>query len=61
VFRGGLAAAQALLEAHFMTGEAAVEGAIALLQEMSRFDVAPRYPDISRSLELLRNLPNRDG
>jgi uncharacterized protein HemX len=61
VFRGGLAAAQALLEAHFMTSEAAVEGAIALLQEMSRFDVAPRYPDISRSLELLRNLPNRDG
>jgi uroporphyrin-3 C-methyltransferase len=61
VFKGSLAAAQALLETHFMTGEAAVEGAIALLQEMSRFDVAPRYPDISRSLELLRNLPNRDG
>jgi uncharacterized protein HemX len=61
VYRASMSAALSLLEAHFLTDQAAVEGAVTLLEEMLSLDVAPRYPDITRSLELLRNVPNRDG
>jgi uroporphyrin-3 C-methyltransferase len=61
VFAASLGTAKLLLEQHFDTQDASVEGAITLLEEMLRLDVAQRYPDISGSLALLRNLPDRDG
>ena len=61
VFAGALAAASGLLEEHFDTEQAPVEGALALLDEMLALDIAPVYPDISGSLAQLRSLPDRDG
>ncbi len=61
VFAGALAAASGLLEEHFDTEQAPVEGALALLEEMLALDIAPVYPDISGSLAQLRSLPDRDG
>jgi len=61
LFAGSLASASSLLEEHFDTEQAAVEGALALLEDMLALDVAPSYPDISGSLTQLRNLPDRDG
>jgi len=61
VFSASLGTAKLLLEQHFDTQAASVEGAITLLEDMLRLDVAPRYPDIGGSLARLRNLPDRDG
>lgn len=61
LFAGSLASAQRLLEEHFDTAQPPVEGALALLEDMLAFDIAPSYPDISGSLAQLRNLPDRDG
>jgi len=61
LFAGSLVSAQTLLEEHFDTAQASVEGAVALLEELLALDVAPSYPDISGSLTQLRNLPDRDG
>ena len=60
VFAGSLVSASSLLEEHFDTEQAPVEGALTLLEEMLALDVAPSYPDISGSLAQLRNLPDRD-
>ena len=57
VFLGSLSAARGLLERDFDTASASVEGAMTLLEELERFDVAPAPPDISGSLSLLRNAP----
>jgi uroporphyrin-3 C-methyltransferase len=53
--------ARTLLQQHFETDTTAVEGALALLEEMQALEVAPRYPDISGSLALLRDLPDREN
>lgn len=61
LFAGSLVSAMRLLEEHFDTEQASVEGASALLEEMLTLDIAPSYPDISGSLAQLRSLPDRDG
>ena len=61
LFAASLDSARSMLEEHFDNEQAAVEGAIALLEDMRALEVAPTYPDISGSLALLRNLPDRDG
>ncbi len=61
LFAGSLVSARRLLEQHFDTEQAPVEGAMALLEDMLALDIAPSYPDISGSLAQLRSLPDRDG
>ncbi len=61
LFAGSLVSARRLLDEHFDTEQAPVEGAIALLEEMLALDIAPSYPDISGSLTQLRSLSDRDG
>jgi len=61
VFMASIGNARELLVEHFDGDSPAVEGAIALLDELVDVDVAPRYPDISGSLTLLRNVADRDG
>jgi len=61
VFMASIGNARELLVEHFDDDSPAVEGAIALLDELLDVDVAPRYPDISGSLTLLRNVADRDG
>ncbi len=61
LFAASLDSARLMLEEHFDNEQAAVEGAIALLEDMRALEVALSYPDISGSLALLRNLPDRDG
>jgi len=56
-----LARARSLLEDYFDVEQPAVEGAIALLEGMAQLEVAPRLPDISGSLALLRDLADRNG
>lgn len=57
-FRSGLDMAILILERDFEADTAEVEGARILLAEMRGFDVDPALPDISRSLNLLRDLRN---
>jgi len=57
VFLASLGAAISLLEQDFDSSAQAVEGAVALLGQMTQFDIAPLAPDISRSLNRLRSLP----
>jgi uroporphyrin-3 C-methyltransferase len=61
LYSASIANARELLEAHFDIESAAVDGAIALLDEMAALDVAPEYPDISGSLTLLRGIAERDN
>lgn len=61
VFRVSLSAASALLAREFDNADPTVESAIALIEDMSRLDVDPTRPDISGSLNLLRELPDREG
>src|SRR5690606_29119492 len=49
-----LAAAATLLERDFDTADPGVRAAAALVAELAEVDVAPRRPDIGRSLALLR-------
>lgn len=58
-FRSGLETSIAILKSDFDGGAAEVEGALALLGELRTFDIEPAAPDISRSLNLLRE--QRDG
>ena len=60
VFHGGLETATTLLGRHFDGSEAAVQSALALLDEMAELDIEPQRPDISGSLSLLRELVARD-
>ena len=57
IFASSVSAAQALLERDFDATSAVVEGAVNLLDELQQFDIAPAPPDISGSLNLLRNAP----
>jgi uroporphyrin-3 C-methyltransferase len=54
-FATSLAAARQMLERDFDASADAVVGALALLDELAQFDVAPERPDISGSLNALRN------
>lgn len=57
-FTSGLETAIAILKRDFETAAADVEGALALLGELRTFDIDPDAPDISRSLNLLREQRN---
>lgn len=54
-FRASLRSAERMLERDFDTSTAAVAGALALIEEVAEFDIAPAPPDISGSLNALRN------
>ncbi len=58
-FKSGLETSIAILKSDFDASAADVEGALALLGELRTFDIEPAAPDISRSLNLLRE--QRDG
>ncbi|MBH97536.1 MAG: hypothetical protein CMM56_03690 [Rhodospirillaceae bacterium] len=60
VFQTSLSAANILLAREFDTNDARVEGASLLLQELVQLEIDPQYPDIGGSLELLRDLGNRE-
>jgi uroporphyrin-III C-methyltransferase len=53
-FTSGLETATALLQRDFDAESVDVEGALALLGELRSFQIDPERPDISRSLNLLR-------
>jgi uroporphyrin-3 C-methyltransferase len=53
-FTSGLETAIAILRRDFDVASADVEGALALLGELRSFEIDPERPDISRSLNLLR-------
>jgi uroporphyrin-3 C-methyltransferase len=53
-FTSGLETAIAILRRDFDAAAADVEGALALLGELRSFEIDPERPDISRSLNLLR-------
>jgi uroporphyrin-3 C-methyltransferase len=55
-FASGLETARIILEREFDADAGEVVGALALLRELRGFDVAPARPDISGSLNLLRQL-----
>jgi uroporphyrin-III C-methyltransferase len=55
-FTSGLESAITILRRDFDATSADVEGALALLGELRSFEVAPERPDISGSLNLLREL-----
>jgi uroporphyrin-3 C-methyltransferase len=57
-FTSGLETAALLLRSDFDAAAADVEGARALLGQLRSFDVDPQAPDISRSLNLLREQRN---
>jgi uroporphyrin-III C-methyltransferase len=61
LYAASIGSALSMLQEHFDTEQAGVEGAIALLEDMRALEVAPSYPDISGSLALLRSLPDREG
>ena len=55
-FRSALDAAAAILQRDFDADAAEVEGALALLREMRTLEINPKKPDISGSLNQLREL-----
>jgi uncharacterized protein HemX len=55
-FRSALDAAAAILQRDFDADAAEVEGALALLREMRTLEISPKKPDISGSLNQLREL-----
>jgi uncharacterized protein HemX len=55
-FRSALDAATAILQRDFDADSAEVEGALALLREMRTLEIDPKKPDISGSLNQLRDL-----
>ncbi len=55
-FRSALDAATAILQRDFDADAAEVEGALALLREMRTLEINPKKPDISGSLNQLREL-----
>jgi len=50
-----LQAARSALTEYFETGDDAVKSHIAAIEELEQRDIAPKWPDISRSLALLRS------
>ena len=61
VFQISLSTATALLTREFDNTDPMVQSAIALIEELSQLEVDPTRPDISGSLNLLRELPDREG
>ncbi len=59
-FKTSLGAAIDLLRRNFDTTSAEVDGAVALLQETRRLEIAPAKPDISGSLSRLRSARGGD-
>lgn len=53
-YSASLAAARAGLAEYFETGDEAVKSMIAAIEELEDRDIAPQWPEISRSLALLR-------
>lgn len=53
-FAASLAAARNGLAEYFETGDEAVQSVIAAIEELEDRDIAPQWPEISRSLALLR-------
>jgi uroporphyrin-3 C-methyltransferase len=50
-----LQAARAAIDAYFETGDSAVQMFVGALEELERHEIAPDWPEITRSLELLRS------
>ena len=61
VFQISLSTVSALLSREFDNTDPTVESAIALIEDISRLDIDPIRPDISGSLNLLRELSDREG
>jgi uroporphyrin-III C-methyltransferase len=59
-YAAALGTAIEILRADFVVGDAAVDGAIELLDGMREFDLDPDRPDISGSLQRLRSLSAGD-
>ena len=55
-FQASTASAEAWLEDYFATGDNAVKSAIQQLDDMHKQQIAPKLPDISQSLVMLRQL-----
>ena len=55
-YRQGLAATKEVLERYFDNADSQVVSALALVEELLLIDVQPSRPDISTSLNLLRQL-----
>ena len=53
-YAAGLESARRALEEYFETGDPAVQSLLDALEELEGREVAPEWPEISRSLELLR-------
>jgi uroporphyrin-III C-methyltransferase len=51
----GLQAARAAIDAYFETGDSAVQMFVGALEELESQEIAPDWPEITRSLELLRS------
>lgn len=50
-----LQAARAAIDAYFETGDSAVQMFVGALEELESHEIAPDWPEITRSLELLRS------
>lgn len=59
-YAAGLASARAALTQYFEAGDPAVAAVLAALDELQGRDVEPAWPDISRSLALLRDVGTGD-
>jgi uroporphyrin-3 C-methyltransferase len=55
-FRASIVAAYSMLQSEFATGDSDVESAARLLADLESVEIDPRKPDISGSLNLLREL-----
>jgi uroporphyrin-3 C-methyltransferase len=61
VFQASAAAAESWLKEFFDTHDNAVKSAIQQLDDMQKQQIAPKLPDISRSLLMLRQLESPKG
>jgi uroporphyrin-III C-methyltransferase len=59
-YAAGLEAARRALEEYFETDDPAVQSVLDALEELVKREVAPQWPEISRSLELLRSARMED-
>jgi uroporphyrin-3 C-methyltransferase len=57
-YAAGLGAARTALAEYFQDDDPAVAAVIAAIEELQQRDIAPRWPAISRSVALLRDLGN---
>lgn len=59
-YAAGLESARHALEQYFETDDAAVQSLLEAIEELEGLEVAPEWPEISRSLELLRAAGTED-